>query len=135
MLDKFARIKHDLDTQLNAEAYQQANTLLEGYLQYRNHIGIIKNQYIDQASVTGPDMQLVREIKQAIRDSRTEFLPEDAITSFYAKEDDYDDYMISKVQILSNHSLSAEEKRIELEILDQNTPAELLQSQKQSNQL
>mgnify|MGYP000069983635 CR=1 FL=1 len=130
-----ARIKHDLSSQLNADAYLIANNLLEGYLQYRNNIGIIKNQYAEQATISGTSMALIKEIKLAIRDSRSAFLPDEAISSFYSKEDDYDDYMISKAQILNNKALSVEQKRVELILLDENTPIELIQAQNGMNQL
>jgi len=130
-----ARIKYDLHTQLGDQAYLLANNLLEGYLQYRNNIGIIKNQYAEHVAISGNDMQLIKEIKLAIRDSRSDFLPDEAISSFYSQEDDYDDYMISKIQILSDQTLSAEEKRTALILLDENSPTELVHSQKKAKQL
>ena len=130
-----ARIKYDLQTQLSDQAYLEANTLLEGYLQYRNNIGIIKNQYAEHAAISGNDMQLIKEIKLAIRDSRSSFLPDEAITSFYSQEDDYDDYMIRKIQILSDQTLSAEDKRTALILLDEDSPTELVNSQKKAKQL
>ena len=116
-------------------AYGQGVSFLENYLQYRNNIGDIKNQFADRVSEGGPDISVIRDIKQAIRDSRSEFFSGDVIESLYSGEDEYDDYMMSKAEILNDRSLSLEEKNAELALLNQNTSDELIQSQNQANQL
>ncbi|GLQ30379.1 lipase secretion chaperone [Litoribrevibacter albus] len=131
-----ARIEYEFKSQLGDTAYHQGMALLENYLQYRNNIGVIKNQYADRVAVSGStDMSLIKEIKQAVRDSRSDYFSEEVIAAFYSKEDQYDDYMISKVEILQDSSLSEEMKSQQLEMLNQNTSFEVVQSYSEANQL
>lgn len=130
-----ARIKHDLESQLNPLAAAQAVALLEGYLQYRNNIGAIKNDYAAQLAGRTVDLALIKEMKQAVRESRSEFLPQEATDSFYSGEDDYDDYMMKRVQIVSNSSLSQEDKRAELALLDMSSPSQMVESRAQVRQI
>lgn len=130
--DIILRIQYDLLSQLEPDAYQQANSLLEGYLQYRNNIGVINNQYADQTGTAGSSLETMKAAKRAVRESRTDFLSPESSAAFFAAEDEYDDYMIGRATVLSDASLSQQEKRQQLELIDLNSPAQLVSAHRQS---
>lgn len=129
------RIQHDLNEQLDEPAYSQANELLAAYLQYRNHIGVINNQYAEQVGVSGASLSQLRDIKLAVRESRSEFLSNDVSMAFFSAEDEYDDYMMGRAIILTDKNLTADEKSQQLELHDLQSSRELVRSQQGSSQL
>lgn len=130
-----ARIKHAMAAQLDPSAYAEAEEILEGYLQFRNNSGDIINRYNEEASADTDKLALLFEMKQAIRQSRSDYLPSEAIESFFAEEDAYDTYMHGKASILSNTALNEEEKGQELQLLELGTPQSVIASDKASRQI
>ena len=88
------RIKYQLRAQLSGLALDEAIDVLEGYLQYRNHLGIMKNDYAQNHQASDYNLQAVIAMKQAILDSRYSFFEEKVIEGLFSKEDEYDLYMI-----------------------------------------
>jgi len=130
-----SRIKHEMQNQLNESSYLQAENILEGYLQHRNNVGVIKNQFAESIADSGTDIRVIREVKLAIREARSSFLSDDVISAFYTQEDLYDDYMMTKVGILNDASLSTEQKQLQLSLLDENSSSIIVQSQKQATHI
>ncbi|WP_250659244.1 lipase secretion chaperone [Alkalimarinus coralli] len=127
------RIQHDLSEQLDGIALAQANDLLEGYLQYRNNMAVIKNQFVNTYGSQTYDLDVVKEMKRVLRESRFGFLPEEAVTGFFEQEDQYDDYMMAKVSISANSALSASQKDLQLTQLDQSSPRWIIESSQRAN--
>jgi lipase chaperone LimK len=130
-----ARIKHAMAAQLDSAAYAEAEALLEGYLQFRNNAGVIINRYNEEVTADTDKLALLFEMKQAVRQSRSDYLPSDAIDSFFAEEDAYDAYMHGKASILGNTALSEAEKEQELQLLELDTPQSVIASDKASRQI
>lgn len=130
-----ARIKHAMDAQLDPDAYAEAETLLEGYLQFRNNSGEIINRYNEEAIADADKLALLIEMKQAVRESRSDYLPREAIDSFFAEEDAYDEYMMGKASILKNQSLSEAEREQQLQLLELETPPSVIASDNASRQV
>jgi len=130
-----SRIKHAMRNQMNESSYLQAENILEGYLQHRNNVGVIKNQFAEIIADSGTNMNVIREVKFAIREARSSFLSGEVISAFYSQEDLYDDYMMNKVDILNDASLSTEQKQLQLSLLDENSSSIIVQSQKQATHI
>lgn len=130
--DCIARIRHNLQGQLSFAALSQATEILEGYIQYRNHIGEIKNDFMARYPQGSYQIATVKEMKDVARESRSLFLSEVAINAFYQKEDEYDEVMLERVAIKSNNSLSKEEKISLLNNLKDNSPQWMLEQEKQA---
>ncbi|MEH6344875.1 MAG: lipase secretion chaperone [Bermanella sp.] len=130
--DCIARIRHNLQGQLNFSALNQATEILEGYIQYRNYIGEIKNDFMARYPQGSYQIATVKEMKSVARESRGLFLSDVAINAFYKKEDEYDEVMLERVAIKSNNSLSKEEKLSLLNSLEDNSPQWMLAQEKQA---
>lgn len=127
------RIRHDLSEQLSGEPLQTALDLLEGFLQYQNHIGDIKNEFVARYDDQTYDLARVREMKSSVRQSRSLFFSEQASTAFYQKEDEYDDYMLKKVAIKTDRSLTAEQRQAQYALLDSDSPEWLSMQEHQAS--
>ncbi len=127
------RIRHELATQLTGNAYTSAMALLEGFLQYQNNIGDIKNDFVARYSQDTYSLERVTEMKSAVRQSRDLFFSPQAANAFYQEEDEYDDYMLKKVAIKTNSSLTHEQRLAQYELLDNQSPLWLSQQDKQAN--
>ena len=127
------RIRHDLSRQLNGEPLETALNLLEGFLQYQNHIGDIKNEFVARYDDQTYDLDRVREMKSSVRQSRSLFFSEQANAAFYQKEDEYDDYMLKKVAIKTDRSLTAEQRQAEYALLDSDSPEWLSMQERQAS--
>ena len=127
------RIRHDLAMQLQGPALDSALEILEGFLQYQNNIGAIKNDFVARYSDAAYDLNRVSEMKAAVRQSRDLFFSSEAANAFYQQEDEYDDYMLKQVAIRSDASLSHEEKQTHYAALDAAAPAWIIEQDRQAN--
>jgi lipase chaperone LimK len=126
------RIQHALSAQLVEPALAQANALLESYLQYRNHLGELNNQYTQQAGAAGTSVDAWYALKRAARESRSAFFSSEASQAFFAREDAYDDYMLARARVLSDSALDAVARREQLQLIDLDTAPELVRSQQEA---
>lgn len=127
------RIRHALAQQLADDALATGLDLLEGFLQYQNHIGQIKNDFSARYNDQTYNLERIKEMKHTVRDSRSLFLSPEASTAFYKQEDEYDDYMIKKVAIRANRELTAEQKQIEYKRLNSESPTWISQQEQQAS--
>jgi len=130
--DCISRIRYNLKEQLAPAALAQATEILEGYIQYRNHIGEIKNNFMARYSQGDYDIGVVQEMKESAKESRSLFLSGEAINAFYEKEDEYDNLMMQRIAIQSDSSLSPADKMFQLKELDSQSPKWLLEQEKQA---
>ncbi|MFT5163941.1 MAG: lipase chaperone LimK [Alteromonadaceae bacterium] len=130
-----ARIKHQLDEQLNQPALSESVDILEGYLQYRNHIAQITNQAKQNPShdINSPDG--IKQVREQIADSREQFLSAQVIEAFFGRQDEYDHYMQGLQLIASNPELTPEQRKQALNELEQQTPQWLREQQQTANRL
>ncbi|MFT5594728.1 MAG: lipase chaperone LimK [Oceanicoccus sp.] len=127
------RIRHNLNQQLEADALTSALQLLEGFLQYQNHIGHIKNDFLARYDDQTYNLERVQEMKQSVRESRSLFFSEEASLAFYQQEDEYDNYMIKKVAIRSDQNLTDEEKQSQYDLLTSESPSWISQQEHQAS--
>lgn len=127
------RIRHALTQQLPESAIATGLEVLEGFLQYQNHIGEIKNNFSARYHDDTYDLERIKEIKQTVRASRSLFLSPQTSLAFYKQEDEYDDYMINKMAIKSRTDLTAQQKQVEYEYLNHQSPAWISQQELHTN--
>ncbi len=127
------RIRHDLSQQLQADALNSALNLLEGFLQYQNHMGDIKNDFLARYQDQSYKLERVTEMKQSVRQSRSLFFSDQANSAFFKQEDEYDDYMLKKMAIKSDRSLTTDQKRAQFQLLDSDSPQWISQQEHQAS--
>jgi len=116
------RIKYDLSQQLKGEAFEASIVLFEGYLQYRNQLGILKNDYAQNHTGSSYNLESVKAMKQSVQEMRYSFFDEQAIIGLFSQEDEYDEYMMSRAQITSNSEISQAEKNQALMLIEASAP-------------
>ena len=129
------RIKHDLNTQFNGAALDESVELLEGYLQYRNHLGVMKNDYAQSHTGSTYELNAVKMMHQSVREARYSFFDKQAIDGLFSKEDEYDEYMVSRAEIVANSDLSPAEKTDSLSLLEASVPSWINQTTEKSERL
>ena len=78
------RIKSSLREQLTAQALDEALHILEGYLQYRNEITAIKQEYNQAIGANDYSLEHVINARDELIEARWRFLSKDVITAFFA---------------------------------------------------
>lgn len=131
-----ARIRNDLRQQLPTAAYEEAIGLLEGYLQYRNEVGNIRSRYSAQATDGSHiDLNHILDMKRAIAEARSDFMPAEAVAAFFAEDDAYDQFMVSRAAILNDKTLADAEKSAQLASLTAATDPGVLAARRQSQRV
>jgi len=127
------RIKYDLSNQLNGPALDEGIALLEGYLQYRNHLGILKNDHAQIHEGSAYNLESVKAMKQTVKEARYSFFDDQAINGLFSQEDEYDDYMMSRAVIQANPGIDQSEKSEALSQLEDTAPIWISQNTEKSN--
>lgn len=122
------RIKHSLESQLSGLALEEGLLVLEGYIQYRNHLGVMKNDYALTHTHSSFSLAAVKEMQANVKDARLSFFDERAIEGLFSKEDEYNDYMMHRAEIRADSQLSAEEKTAQLADLKDTAPEWILET-------
>ena len=130
-----SRIKSNLKEQLTNQALDEALQILAGYIQYRNQITAIKRDYNQAVGTSEYDLEHVIAARNELIEARWRFLSEDVIAAFFAKEDQYENYMLGIAKISTDNSLSKEQKNDAIELLNGQTPNWLIEQQNTANQL
>lgn len=130
-----ARIKYSLKEQLTAQALSEALHILEGYLQYRNEITALKQEYNQNFSIDDYSFEQVINTRNELIDARWRFLSRDVIAAFFEQEDEYENYMLSLTRISRDNNLSEDQKINAIATLNVQTPRWLIEQQNSANQL
>lgn len=126
-----ARIKHQL-RQLPASANVQAQEILEGYLKYRNELAAIMAQANGEVGQRSFDQ--IALLREQIADARQALFAPDVLEVFFAKQDQYDNYMYAR-QKLEKSDLTLAERAAAVELLNASTPDWLVEQQRKSEQV
>lgn len=130
-----ARIKYSLQEQLTAQALSEALQILAGYLQYRNEITALKQEYNQAFSIDEYSFEQVINTRNELIATRWRFLSRDVIAAFFEQEDEYENYMLNLTRISRDNNLSADQKNNAIAILNAQTPSWLIEQQNAANQL
>ncbi len=129
------RIKSNLKAQLKAQALDEALHILEGYLQYRNEITALKQEYNQAAGINEYSLEHVINARNELIETRWRFLSGDVIAAFFEQEDEYENYMLSLATIIRDNSLSQVQKENAISQLNTQAPSWLIEQQNTANQL
>lgn len=129
------RIKSSLSEQLTAQALDEALHIFEGYLQYRNEITALKQEYNQAIGANDYSLEHVINARDELIEARWRFLSKDVIAAFFAQEDEYENYMLGIASITKDNSLSKEQKDNAISLLNTLAPSWLIEQQKSANQL
>lgn len=130
-----ARIKYNLKEQLTAQALSEALPILEGYIQYRNEITALKQEYNQAFSMDQYSFEQVINTRNELIEARWRFLSRDVIAAFFEQEDEYENYMLSLTKISRNNELSEDQKNNAITTLNAQAPRWLIEQQHSANQL
>lgn len=115
------RVKLLLKRQLSDPALAQALSIFDNYIKYKEAIdGILQQSAQFQSGQY--DAQTIGALKEQIRIERQNYFSQEVIEAFFAREDQYDNYMLSRSLIANNQVLSNEDKDLEIARLNQNSP-------------
>ncbi len=129
------RIKSNLREQLTSQALDEALHILAGYLQYRNEITAIKQEYNQTVGTNEYAFEHVINARSELIEARWRFLSTDVIAAFFAQEDQYENYMLGIATITKDNRLSKEQKDNAIELLTAQAPSWLIEQQNTANQL
>jgi lipase chaperone LimK len=129
------RIKNNLREQLTAKALNEAIHILEGYLQYRNKVTALKQEYNQRYGSADYSIEHVINAKNELIDVRWHYLSGEVITAFFEQEDVYENYMLNLTAIVKDKRLSKEQQDNALSVLNAQTPNWLIEQQNAANQL
>lgn len=129
------RIKSNLKEQLTTQALDEALHILEGYLQYRNEITVLKQEYNQVFDVDEYSLEHVINIRNELINARWRFLSREVISAFFEQEDEYENYMLSLAMITRDNSLDKDQRENAVSLLNTQIPSWLIEQQNKANQL
>lgn len=127
-----ARIKHQLKTQLDSPAIEQALSLLSSYLNYRNQLAALIKQRKLEGSRSVEQMSLAM---QQMADLRIQLFEAEVVDIFFGEQQQYDQYMLAKLRLAQDQHLSTEQHVQAKEMLDANMPQWLKAQQDKADKL
>lgn len=130
-----ARIKHQLQNQLPQQALQQAEAILAGYLQYRNRIAEILAAGQDEAVAGQRSFEQIVLLKEQIALARGTFFDAQVNEVFFARQDEYDNYILARQLLAANSGLTNMERQQAKRMLEANTAPWLVEQQQSANRL
>ena len=108
-LDKILlRINHDMTSQLSGDALQQANELLRNYIDYK--ISLAELEDIIPPSTGKMNISALKRRNDEIKNLREEHMGVLVAESFFSQDEVYDNYMLSRIEIIQNKALTADER-------------------------
>lgn len=137
------RIEEYLSYKLNEPALSQALAALAEYVEYKAALVELElafsGRIAEFASSDGADVSsgsylaLVEERSVLERQLRQEHLSSELHEAFYRDREVYDSYMLQKLKIQADTSLTSEQKATSLALLDQQMPAGFIESRNAAN--
>jgi lipase chaperone LimK len=137
------RIEEYLSYKLEDPALSQALTALAQYVEYKAALVELELAFSDRiAEFAGSDsadvssgayLALVEERSVLERQLRQEHLSSELHEAFYQDREVYDSYMLQKLKIQADSTLTSEQKVASLALLDQQMPAEFIESRNAAN--
>jgi len=129
------RIKSNLSEQLTGQALDEALHILEGYMQYRNEITVLKQEYNRASGIDEYSFEDIIDARNELAQARWRFLSSEVIAAFFEQEDEYESYMLRLAVITKDQSLSKEQKDNAVAMLNAQTPSWLIEQQNAASQL
>ncbi|MCC1495822.1 lipase secretion chaperone [Alcanivorax sp. 1008] len=119
------RLRAYIHNTLSGDAAAEAEQLLESYLGYLDDVAALDAPATPVNGIDPTQLRAQKEQLEAIRAGRFDAVANDA---FFAEEEAYDHYTLSRLEVMQNEDLSAEERASQLAALENQLPAELQES-------
>jgi len=131
-LDKILlRINHALSEQLSDANLQHAQSILKKYIEYK--ISLIElNQSFSTDSTT--EVSILKLQQEYVQQLRRDLLGTNVAEAFFQHDEAYADYMLSRMEVTQNQTLSEQERKLALAEAELNLPEEMRQVRKKVSQ-
>jgi len=116
------RIRHDIDQQLTSVAKDQAFLLLKNFVNYKIELSSLSTDLKNQAS---SGLELLKLQKDQVSSLRAHYFSPNTYQAFFQQEEDYDNFMLSQLEINQNPHLDAIQKRQQIDALLDQLPEEI----------
>ena len=128
------RINEYLAFQLEEPALSQAKGILENYQAMKTAMIEMEQNWSEEIEMTGdrPEFQAIVDRK---RDLRREFLGEEVYQAFFETDEKLDNYMLQKLTILKDDTLTEPEKQARLTEIEALLPEKFQEKKAQERQL
>lgn len=138
-----ARIDEYLRYKLQEPALSQALAVLHSYVEYKASVMDLELAFSDriaefvgsekQPQMGGAYLSLVQERNEQVKLLRQDHLNAEIHEAFYGEREQYDDYMLKKLQINADASLNQQQKQAAQLLLDAQMPAEFIERRRAAN--
>lgn len=118
-----ARIRGYIALKLTGPAVEQANRLLDGYLAYREALGLVPPPATGLAR-----LEQQRQAIDTMKQLRRQHLPVDTVAAFFGEEEAYDEYTWQRLKLADDKSLAPAQRRAQEAALLAQLPAEVQQN-------
>jgi lipase chaperone LimK len=137
------RINEFIDFKLEEPARTQAKAILDEYVAYKSDLLDLEVAFSEKiGAFTDPEagkqfsadyLNLVAERMDAVEELRAQHLSSDVHEAFYQEREQYDHYMLEKLQINTDSALTQEQKEQAQMQLDAGMPEEFISSRRDAN--
>ena len=126
------RINHDMTTQLSGDALKQAKELLRNYIDYKISLAELENSF--SSASTDMNISALKQRNTYLHDLREEHMGAVIAEAFFSQDEFYDLYMLNRIEVLQDKTLSPEEKSEALASVEQMLPEKTREARAQSTQ-
>lgn len=123
-----SRIRAYINSQLPPDAATEAHRVLDEYLAMQQALEGVSDQTTPIANDGEVDAATLRARKADIQAVRQQYLHPDTYSAFYDQEDQYDNFSLSRLEIVQDKTLSPLERSEKVAALEQTLPDELRES-------
>ncbi|AFV00993.1 lipase secretion chaperone [Simiduia agarivorans] len=109
------RIKHQLDLQLQGAALAEAEALLEAYIQFRNQVGVIRQDYQALAIDGAFSLETIQSMKQAEYQARALLFTREQSAALFGNDDLIEQAMLERLAINTDSTLTAQQRQHQLQ--------------------
>jgi len=120
------RINLALENELSGKAFDQASELLRNYINYKIVLTELEEPFSKQM-----DISALKQRNDYVKSLRRAQLGESAADIFFAQDEAYDDYMLERLAIQQNTTLSLDQRKQALARAEQDLPEKMQTMRKQ----
>ncbi|EAT12733.1 hypothetical protein HF888_13360 [Bermanella marisrubri] len=128
-------IQADIRSQLQEPAQSQALQLLDNYISYKKALIALEQAAEAPAMYEIQDIEAMRQRLYDMQSVRRQYLSEEAVNAFFGFDESYDEYMLSRLQILNNTQLTQAQQQAQIESLKNSLPQEVRQLHKETQHI
>ena len=119
------RLRAYIHSTLSGDAAAEAEQLLESYIGYLDDVAALDSAVTPGQAINPAQLRAQKQQLEAIRAGRFDAITNDA---FFAEEEAYDHYTLSRLEVMQDENLSAEQRASRLAALENQLPPELQES-------